>query len=142
MLSLDVEAVRHFGQFRRLVPAIQEINRQGTDQVERMLLSQPSTAGGQNDWLMLPAWQHDYCFDLQEALTYSRPTRPRTAARRPGRLFLFDGQTGEMLCGLDGAMLTLRKTAANSAAACDWLARKEAEILCMVGAGALAPHLV
>jgi ornithine cyclodeaminase len=43
---------------------------------------------------------------------------------------------------MDGAMLTLRKTAANSAAAADWLARKDAATLCMVGAGALAPHLV
>jgi ornithine cyclodeaminase len=39
-------------------------------------------------------------------------------------------------------MLTLRKTAANSAAAADWLARRDAETLCVVGAGALAPHLV
>ena len=36
MLWLDAEAVLHFGEFRRLVPAIQEMNRQGTDQVERM----------------------------------------------------------------------------------------------------------
>ena len=40
MLWLDAEAVLHFGDFRRLVPAIQEMNRHGTDQVERMLLSQ------------------------------------------------------------------------------------------------------
>ena len=37
MLWLDAEAVRHFGDFRRLVPAIQEMNRDGTDRVDRML---------------------------------------------------------------------------------------------------------
>ena len=34
MLWLDTEAVLHFGDFRRLVPAIQEMNRLGTDRVE------------------------------------------------------------------------------------------------------------
>jgi alanine dehydrogenase len=141
MLWLDAEAVLHFGDFRLLVPAIQEMNRQGTDQVERMLLSQPSTAGAQNDWLMLPAWQYGTCFGIKIATVF-----PGNAARNlasvQGAYLLFDGETGETLCGMDGAMLTLRKTAANSAAAADWLARKEAETLCMVGAGALAPHLI
>ena len=52
MLWLDAEAVLHFGEFRRLVPAIQEMNRLGTDRVERMLLSQQLKDGAQNDWLM------------------------------------------------------------------------------------------
>ncbi len=141
MLWLDAEAVLHFGDFRRLVPAIQEMNLRGTDQVERMLLSQPSAAGGQNDWLMLPAWQHDRCFGLKTVSVFPANAAKNIASVQ-GAYLLFDGQTGEMLCGLDGAMLTLRKTAANSAAAADWLARKDAETLCMVGAGALAPHLI
>ena len=141
MLWLDAQAVFHFGDFRRLVPAIQEMNRQGTDQVERMLLSQPSTAGAQNDWLMLPAWQHDRCFGLKTVSVFPANAAKNIASVQ-GAYLLFDGQTGEMLCGLDGAMLTLRKTAANSAAAADWLARRDARTLCMVGAGALAPHLI
>ena len=141
MLWLDAQAVRHLGDFRRLVPAIQEMNKQGTDRVERMLLSQPRADGGQNDWLMLPAWQYDTCFGIKIANVF-----PGNAARNlasvQGAYLLFDGTTGETLCGLDGAMLTLRKTAANSAATANWLARKDARTLCMVGAGALAPHLI
>jgi ornithine cyclodeaminase len=141
MLWLDAEAVLHFGDFRRLVPAIQEMNRHGTDRVERLLLSQPRKEGGQNDVLMLPAWQYDKCFGIKIANVF-----PGNAARNLASVqaayLLFDGATGETLCGLDGAMLTLRKTAANSAAAADWLARRNAETLCMIGAGALAPHLI
>jgi ornithine cyclodeaminase len=141
MLWLDAEAVRRLGDFRRLVPAIQEMNKRGTDRVERMLLSQAFPTGGQNDWLMLPAWQYDKCFGIKIANVF-----PGNAARNlasvQGAYLLFDGATGETLCGLDGPMLTLRKTAANSAAAADWLARKDAGTLCMVGAGALAPHLI
>jgi ornithine cyclodeaminase len=141
MLWLDAEAVRHFGDFRRLVPAIQEMNRQGTDRVERMLVSQPLGGGPQNDWLMLPAWQYGKCFGIKIANVFPGNTAKNLASVQ-GAYLLFDGGTGETLCGLDGPMLTLRKTAANSAAAADWLARKDAETLCIVGAGALASHLV
>ena len=141
MLWLDAEAVLHFGEFRRLVPAIQEMNRLGTDRVERMLLSQQLQDGAQNDWLMLPAWQYGTCFGIKLASVFPGNTAKNLASIH-GAYLLFDGETGEPLCGMDGAMLTLRKTAANSAAAADWLARKDAATLCMIGAGALAPHLV
>ncbi|HET6621346.1 MAG TPA: ornithine cyclodeaminase family protein [Dongiaceae bacterium] len=141
MLWLDAEAVQHFGDFRRLVPAIQEMNKQGTDRVERILVSQPLPGDAQNDWLMLPAWQYGKCFGIKIANVFPGNTAKNLASVQ-GAYLLFDGGTGETLCGLDGPMLTLRKTAANSAAAADWLARKDAETLCMVGAGALASHLV
>ncbi len=145
MLWLDAQKVQQLGDFRRLVPAIQEMNRQGTDRVERMLLSQPLggplSGGGQNDWLMLPAWQYDTCFGIKTAAVFPGNAAKNLASIQ-GAYLLFDGKTGETLCGMDGPMLTLRKTAANSAAAADWLARKDAGVLCMVGAGALAPHLV
>ena len=141
MLWLDAQAVLHFGDFRRLVPAIQEMNRLGTDRVERMLLSETLKGGAQNDWLMLPAWQYGTCFGIKLASVFPGNAAKNLASVQ-GAYLLFDGETGETLCGMDGAMLTLRKTAANSAAAADWLARKDAETLCMVGAGALAPHLI
>lgn len=140
MLWLDADTVRRCGAFKALVPAIQAMNRDGTDRIDRMLISQP-TQGAQNDWLMLPAWQFDRCFGIKIANVF--PGNPaRNLASVQGASLLFDGETGETLCGMDGAMLTLRKTAANSAAAADWLARQDAATLCMVGAGALAPHLV
>ncbi len=140
MLWLDAETVRRRGGFNALVPAIQAMNRDGTDRIDRMLISQP-TQGSQNDWLMLPAWAFNRCFGIKIANVF--PGNPaRNLASVQGAYLLFDGATGETLCGMDGAMLTLRKTAANSAAAADWLARKDAVTLCMVGAGALAPHLV
>jgi ornithine cyclodeaminase len=141
MRWLDAETVRRCGDFRRLVPAIQEMNKLGTDEVDRMLLSQQVKGGGRNDWLMLPAWQHGRCFGIKTVSVFPGNAAKNIASVQ-GAYLLFSGQTGEMLCGLDGAMLTLRKTAANSAAAADWLARADAETLCMVGAGALAPHLI
>src|SRR5262249_26502462 len=59
-----------------------------------------------------------------------------------GLYLLFDGGTGLPLLCVDGAALTLRKTAANSALAATYLAKSDATTLLMVGAGAMAPALI
>jgi ornithine cyclodeaminase len=69
------------------------------------------------------------------------------AARRglptvAGLYLLMDGETGQPLATMDGARLTLWRTAAASALAARHLARADASRMLMVGAGALAPFLV
>ncbi len=59
-----------------------------------------------------------------------------------GTYLLLDGRTGALRATLDGTALTLRRTAAASALAASYLAREDASRLLMVGAGALAPHLI
>ena len=59
-----------------------------------------------------------------------------------GAYLLLDGATGEPLAVLDGRALTLWRTAAASALAARRLARRDARVMLMVGAGALAPYLV
>lgn len=59
-----------------------------------------------------------------------------------GAYLLLSGETGVPLAVIDGTALTLRRTAAASALAARHLARPDARRLVMVGAGALAPHLV
>ncbi|MEN0087321.1 MAG: ornithine cyclodeaminase family protein [Pseudomonadota bacterium] len=59
-----------------------------------------------------------------------------------GVYVLNDGVTGAPLAVLDGAMLTVLRTAAASALAADYLARRDAQTLTMLGAGAMAPHLI
>jgi ornithine cyclodeaminase len=59
-----------------------------------------------------------------------------------GSYLLMSGDTGETLAVMDGTALTLWRTAAASALAARYLAREDASHLVMVGAGALAPHLV
>ena len=55
---------------------------------------------------------------------------------------LFDADNGKPLASLDGTELTYWKTAADSALGAQLLAREDAATLCMVGAGAQAPHLI
>jgi ornithine cyclodeaminase/alanine dehydrogenase-like protein (mu-crystallin family) len=58
-----------------------------------------------------------------------------------GLYVLHSGETGEPLAAIDGARLTHWRTAAASALAARFLARKDARRLLLVGAGALAPFL-
>lgn len=59
-----------------------------------------------------------------------------------GTYLLMDGTTGEPRALIDGKALTLWRTAAASALAASFLARKDARRMTMVGAGALAPFLI
>ena len=59
-----------------------------------------------------------------------------------GLYLLLSGTTGEPLAMLEGRALTAWRTAAASALAARYLARADATRLLMVGAGALARHLV
>jgi ornithine cyclodeaminase len=73
---------------------------------------------------------------------------PRNIALSPpqpsvqGLVALFSGVTGAPLLTADGAALTFRKTAADSALAADFLARKDSRVLLVVGAGGLAAHVI
>ncbi|MCW6511243.1 ornithine cyclodeaminase [Lichenifustis flavocetrariae] len=58
-----------------------------------------------------------------------------------GLVTLFHGATGRPLMAADGAAMTFRKTAADSALGVDLLARHDAEVLLIVGSGGLAPHV-
>lgn len=55
---------------------------------------------------------------------------------------LFSSITGQTLASMDGTVLTLYRTACVSGLASKILAREDSETLVMIGAGALAPHLI
>jgi ornithine cyclodeaminase len=59
-----------------------------------------------------------------------------------GQYLLLSGATGEPLAMIEGRTLTAWRTACASALAARYLAREDASHLVMVGAGALAPHLI
>ncbi|MFJ3262908.1 ornithine cyclodeaminase family protein [Pseudomonas sp. NPDC086581] len=55
---------------------------------------------------------------------------------------LFDGETGRPLAMLEASEMTARRTACTSALAADYLVRRDARRLLVVGSGTLAPHMV
>jgi alanine dehydrogenase len=141
MHLIDAERTHALLDYPGLVEALRELFQRGVDRLERMGLSQPLPKGGANDWLLLPAWQYGRNFGAKLVSIF-----PGNAAKGKesilGIYALFDGETGEPLAVIDGAALTVRKTAANSALAATYLAREDASRMLMVGAGAMAPHLI
>lgn len=140
MRMIDAATLHQLADYPGLVAALREMNRSGVDQIERYYLSQKRPEGGTNDWLLLPAWWHDRVYGVK-LISVFPGNEARGIDSIQGSYVLFDGKTGLPIAYLDGAALTLRKTAANSALAADLLARKDATTLTMVGAGALAPYL-
>jgi ornithine cyclodeaminase len=141
MLVIDRETVNAIADYRGLVGALTEMYRSGVDVLDRTILTQPTPSGAEADCLIQTAWMRDKAFGLKIANVF-----PDNVARGipsvVGLYVLFDGKTGEPLATIDGVAETFFKTASNSAVASNLLARPEAKVLAMFGAGKLAPHLV
>ena len=127
-------------EFPPLVEALRELFRRGVDEARAIHLSQPLADGRRNDWLLLPAWQFDRHLGVKLVSVFA-DNEAKGLASVQGIYVLFDGTNGLPLAAIDGAAITLWKTAANSALAATYLARRDARTLLMVGAGALAPYL-
>jgi alanine dehydrogenase len=141
MRLVTAEEVHRVLDYPSLIEALRELFRRGVDLAQTHLLSQPLPQGRRNDWLLLPAWQFGRYHGIKLVSVYP-DNEARGIATVQGLYLLFDGTSGLPLLCVDGAALTLRKTAANSALAATYLARREAKTLLMVGAGAMAPHLI
>lgn len=141
MRIVTAEETHRLLDYPSLVEALRELFRRGVDRAERFALEQPLPDGRRNDWLLLPAWQFGRHMGVKLVSVYPE-NQARGIDSVQGLYLLFDGKTGLPLAAIDGAALTLRKTAANSALAATWLAREDAGTLAMLGAGALGPHLV
>ena len=103
----------------------------------------PQPSGGEAKILLMPAWTNSGERFIGHKLVNVFPDNAKLGKPSVnGSYVLMSGDTGEPLAVMDGTALTLWRTAAASALAARYLAREDASHLVMVGAGALAPHLV
>src|SRR5579871_2924163 len=141
MRYVAADEVHRLLDYPSLVEALRELFRRGCDRVERFGLTQPLPDGRQNDWLLLPAWQFGRHQGIKLVSLYT-DNESKGIATVQGLYVLFDGTNGLPVLAVDGAAITLRKTAANSALAATYLARKDSHTLLMLGAGAMALPLI
>jgi ornithine cyclodeaminase len=94
--------------------------------------------------LLMPAWQSapGAGFIGVKLVSVFPDNATRALPTVMGTYLLMAGDSGAPLAALDGVTLTLWRTAATSALVSSVLARPEAAHLAMIGAGALAPHLM
>lgn len=98
--------------------------------------------GGGNDGIMLlkPVWRLGGPVAVKVVNIFPDNAQ-RGLPAVLGTVLIFDGETGAPLAAIDGQSLTVRRTAAASALAADYLARRDASRLLVVGTGQLAPAL-
>ena len=91
--------------------------------------------------LLMPAWRAGGQVAIK-ILSVFPGNAAKGLASISAQVLVLDGTNGQTLAMIEGASLTVRRTACASALAASYLAREDSSHLLMVGAGALAPHLV
>jgi len=129
--------------FPSLTDALRAMFRDGCETPARHhhSIGAATAQGTPGTLLLMPAWQAGHTLGIK-IVTVFPDNAVRSLPAVYGTYLLLDATTGMPLALLDGTALTLRRTAAASALAADYLARPDSEVHLMVGTGALAPHLV
>ncbi|MCP3977541.1 MAG: hypothetical protein GY720_23905 [bacterium] len=136
--AAQAEAALDYGELVETMRAAHRLPRAAVDDV---YLEEPDHGFGPNGLLVRPAWQHGQYLGAKLATVF--PQNPdRDMLTVHAVYILFDGTNGKPLAVMDGTALTWYKTSCDSALAASYLARRDATILTMVGAGAMAPHLI
>jgi ornithine cyclodeaminase len=141
MLWLSADRVHAALDYPGLVAALRRAHLGPMPEAAHMVRDEPG--GGANRFVALVGWQQGGIIAVKLVGVF-----PDNLARRPpepsvqGIVAVFDGATGAPVLAADGAAMTFRKTAADSALASDILARRDARVLLVVGAGGLAPHVL
>ena len=135
----DAADVARLGRYGDLVDALERAHRRPPPAVERIVYG---PEGHPEKLLALPAWQAGEAIGIKLVTVFPNNPSAYELPSVQAVVLLFDGATGAPVALLDGTELTYRKTAADSALGSQILSRSDSRTLLMVGAGALAPHLI
>lgn len=103
----------------------------------------PRPGGADATIILMPAWlQSSDGFVGVKIVTVFPDNGAKRMPSVMATYMLLAGDTGEPLASIDGRTLTLWRTAATSALVSAAVSRPDAARLVMLGAGALAPHLI
>ncbi len=133
-VMIDQARTRAALPFPKLIAALRAAFVAGA---EVPLRHRHAVAGGDGTLLLMPAWQGREMMGIKLVTVF-----PGNGALGLNAVFstylLCDGATGRHLAVIDGNEITGRRTAAASALAGDFLARRDASALLIVGAGHVA----
>ncbi|WP_046866727.1 ornithine cyclodeaminase family protein [Microvirga massiliensis] len=141
MQFIDSTAITNKLAVNSLVEALRDGFRSGCEMPVRHRHTLERNGEPPASLVLMPAWQADGTLGVKMT-TIVPGNVDRQLPSRWAIYVLFDPVTGEPTHALDGHTLTLHRTAAASALAATYLARKDAKCLVMVGTGTLAPYLI
>ncbi|MCA0422900.1 MAG: ornithine cyclodeaminase family protein [Proteobacteria bacterium] len=137
MKSYDAKAIHAALPFADLIPAVEALFRQGAEVPERQVLTIQQPAAEAGTLLLMPAWIGGDAIGVK-AVTFFPGNTKRGLSTISAAYLLFDGATGAIRAAMDGDAITVRRTAATSAAAAQYLARNDAKNLLVIGTGQLS----
>ena len=141
MNIIDAAQMQAVTSYPDLVEWLRESHLDTIDAMDDLLMTQPAATDGTDTLLIRAAWQRAKQIGVKLITVF--PANAGGALPSIQAVYmLFDGENGKPLASLDGTELTYWKTAADSALGARFLAPEDARSLCMIGAGAQAPHLV
>lgn len=141
MNFLDAAQVHRRVDYPGLIDSLEEAHRGPFPDCNAHVQNEPEQ--GDNRFVSLVGWQKNELIAVKLVGVF--PNNLNLSSPQPsvqGVVVTFDARTGRPLMAADGAAMTFRKTAADSALGAKLLARRQAETLLIVGAGGLAPHMI
>lgn len=143
MVLIDAERTQSLLDYEGVIDALDAGHKSGVDHCERHAQTQPMQDHAKNHFILLPTWQFEQSLGIKLVTVFpDNLGGPDDLPSIQGLYILFDGANGQPVALLDGTLLTLWKTAADSALGARYLAPQDATCLLMAGAGALAPQLI
>jgi ornithine cyclodeaminase len=133
---LSAEDVARLGGYRDIVEALREGFRAGIETPVR----HHHDVSAVSTLLLMPAWSKDWAG--LKTVIFKTDNAAQGLPTIQASYLLIDQKTGATVALMDGGEITRRRTAAASALAADYLARQDAQVMTLVGAGALGPHFV
>ncbi len=124
-----------------LVEKLRQAFQAGAEAPQRLHYPIANPHGAEGTLLVMPAWVAGRHIGIK-LVTVFPDNAQKSLPSVLGSYVLMDATTGAVLALLDAPALTVRRTAAASALAACYLARRDASRLLMVGTGQLAPYLV
>lgn len=141
MLVLNQEETRRALPWPALIDAIESMFKSGCVMPVRHHHDVEVPGENAATLLMMPAWVPGSYMGVK-ILSVFPDNNLRSLPAIFGTYLLSSGKTGEMLAAIEGGELTARRTAATSALAAKYLARKDASSMLMVGTGRLSLNLM
>jgi ornithine cyclodeaminase/alanine dehydrogenase-like protein (mu-crystallin family) len=139
MLIISDEKIRENLSYPGLIDALKRIFQSNYTMPLRHHHFYKTAEGKDNTLILMPVWNHDFIGMKQ--VTVAPANTELGIPSIFARYILSNARTGEPLAMMNAAELTSRRTACTSALAADYLARKNAKNLLIVGSGKVAQHL-
>jgi ornithine cyclodeaminase len=138
---VSAEEIHAILDYHGLVEALRVAHLGAVPEAAHMVRDEPGR--GVNKFVTLVGWQKDDIIAVKLVGVFPDnlgkvPPEPSVQ----GLVAVFDANSGAPRLVADGAAMTFRKTAADSALGATFLARQDAAALLVVGAGGLASHVI